>query len=92
MLKDDVVGIRTVILSTNMAESGITLNDIVFVIDSGLCKQQFFDYELGCDVLNLIPTSKASAQQRAGRTGRVRRGWVFRLYTEITYDKVIKED
>ncbi|KAK4786842.1 hypothetical protein SAY86_010675 [Trapa natans] len=75
-------GKRKVVISTNIAETSLTLEGIVYVVDSGFSKQRF--YNPISDIENLIvsPISKASARQRAGRAGRVRPGKCYRLYTE----------
>ncbi|KAK2195685.1 bifunctional Helicase [Babesia duncani] len=78
---------RKVILATNIAETSITLNDIVYVIDSGFCKINSFSPKTGMSSLVTVPCSKASALQRSGRAGRTRPGHCFRLYTRFSYDK-----
>ncbi|KAL8151455.1 hypothetical protein V2J09_021263 [Rumex salicifolius] len=75
-------GKRKVILSTNIAETSLTLEGIVYVVDSGFSKQRFYDPILDIENLIVSPISKASAKQRAGRAGRVRPGKCYRLYTE----------
>jgi ATP-dependent RNA helicase DDX35 len=76
---------RKVILSTNIAEASVTIDHIVYVIDSGYVKLRTYDARLGIETLNVLPVSRASATQRAGRAGRTRPGKCFRLYTEETY-------
>ncbi|KAH5246694.1 hypothetical protein HBI42_133680 [Parastagonospora nodorum] len=76
---------RKVILSTNIAEASVTIDHIVYVIDSGYVKLRTYDARLGIETLNVLPVSKASATQRAGRAGRTRPGKCFRLYTEDAY-------
>ncbi|KAK9706755.1 hypothetical protein RND81_07G149800 [Saponaria officinalis] len=75
-------GRRKVIISTNIAETSLTLEGIVYVVDSGFSKQRFYDPISDIENLVVAPISKASARQRAGRAGRVRPGKCFRLYTE----------
>lgn len=75
------VGSRKVVLATNIAETSLTINGIIYVIDPGFCKSKFFSPRTGMDALIVTPISRASAQQRAGRAGRVAPGKVFRLYT-----------
>ncbi|KAL3795161.1 hypothetical protein HJC23_007389 [Cyclotella cryptica] len=74
-----------VIIATNAAESSLTLPDCDHVICLGLCKQIM--YNTASHRQMLVPTwiSRASATQRAGRTGRVRPGSVYRLYTRSVY-------
>jgi ATP-dependent RNA helicase DDX35 len=76
---------RKVILSTNIAEASVTIDHIVYVIDSGYVKLRTYDARLGIENLNVVPVSKASATQRAGRAGRTRPGKCFRLYTEDAF-------
>ncbi|ELA47404.1 hypothetical protein VCUG_01055 [Vavraia culicis subsp. floridensis] len=79
---------RKIILSTNIAESSITVNDLTYVIDSGLVKKQFL--RGSAESLEIVRISKSQANQRAGRVGRVAPGFVFRMYTSSEYD--IMED
>lgn len=76
-----------VVIATNAAESSVTLPDVDHVICLGLCKQ--IVYNKSSHRQQLIPTwiSKASATQRAGRTGRVRNGNVYRLYSRDAYSE-----
>ncbi|OSS44087.1 hypothetical protein B5807_11253 [Epicoccum nigrum] len=76
---------RKVILSTNIAEASVTIDGIVYVVDSGYVKLRAYDARLGIENLNVIPVSKASATQRSGRAGRTRPGKCFRLYTESAF-------
>ena len=76
---------RKVIFATNIAEASVTIDHIVYVIDSGYVKLRTYDARLGIETLNVLPVSKASATQRAGRAGRTRPGKCFRLYTEAAY-------
>lgn len=73
---------RKVVVATNIAEASITINGIVYVIDCGFVKIRAYSPKAGVESLVVVPVSKASANQRAGRAGRVRSGKVYRLYTE----------
>ncbi|KAJ0017416.1 hypothetical protein Pint_10466 [Pistacia integerrima] len=75
-------GKRKVVISTNIAETSLTLEGIVYVVDSGFSKQRFYNPISDIENLVVAPISKASARQRAGRAGRVRPGKCYRLYTE----------
>ncbi|KAL5699145.1 RNA helicase [Ranunculus cassubicifolius] len=75
-------GKRKVIVSTNIAETSLTLEGIVYVVDSGFSKQRYYNPISDIENLVVAPISKASARQRAGRAGRVRSGKCYRLYTE----------
>ncbi len=73
---------RRVVLATNVAETSVTIPSVTAVIDSGLVRQLRFDPASGLDQLETVRCSAASAEQRAGRAGRVRPGRAFRLWTE----------
>ncbi|MBN3325252.1 DHX29 helicase, partial [Atractosteus spatula] len=79
-------GVRKIVLSTNIAETGVTIPDVVFVIDSGKTKEN--RYHESSQMSSLVETfvSKASALQRQGRAGRVREGFCFRLFTKERYE------
>ncbi|XP_025086245.1 probable ATP-dependent RNA helicase DHX35 [Pomacea canaliculata] len=79
---------RKIVVATNIAEASITINGIVYVVDCGFVKLKAYDPSSGVESLVVIPVSKASANQRAGRAGRVRAGKAFRLYTEDDFDKL----
>ena len=79
---------RKVIFSTNIAEASVTIDGIVYVLDSGYVKLRNYDARLGIENLNVVPVSKASATQRAGRAGRTRPGKCFRLYTEQAFNNL----
>ena len=73
---------RRIVLATNVAESSITLPGIRAVIDSGLAREPRFDPATGFTRLDLITISQASADQRAGRAGRVAAGTAYRLWPQ----------
>lgn len=73
--------IRKIILSTNIAETAITINDVVCVIDSGRQKEKSFDPYTGVSTLQSGWISKASARQRRGRAGRCRPGVAYHMYS-----------
>ncbi|KAI7872375.1 P-loop containing nucleoside triphosphate hydrolase protein [Spinellus fusiger] len=76
---------RKVILSTNIAETSITIPGIKYVVDCGLAKLRGFNPKIGVESLLLHPVSKSSAWQRTGRAGREAAGVCYRLYTEDTF-------
>jgi pre-mRNA-splicing factor ATP-dependent RNA helicase DHX15/PRP43 len=88
--QDELPG-RKIIYSTNIAETSLTIDGIVYVVDPGLSKQKVYNPRLKIDSLLVAPISRASAKQRAGRAGRTRPGKCFRLYTEESYKKDLKE-
>ncbi|KAK6058758.1 helicase protein [Cooperia oncophora] len=75
-------GMRKCIVATNIAETSLTVDGILFVIDPGFCKMKVYNPRIGMDALQIFPVSQASANQRAGRAGRTGPGQCFRLYTE----------
>lgn len=68
-------------MATNIAETSITINGVVFVIDCAFVKLRAYNPRTAIESLVVTPISKASASQRAGRAGRNRPGKCFRLYT-----------
>lgn len=82
---------RKVILSTNIAESSITVDQVAFVIDTGFVKENHYNPRTGIESLLISPISKASADQRAGRAGRTGPGSCFRLYTKWAYMSELQE-
>ncbi|KAI0791356.1 pre-mRNA-splicing factor ATP-dependent RNA helicase PRP43 [Abortiporus biennis] len=82
---------RKVVVSTNIAETSLTIDGIVYVIDPGFSKQKLYNPRMRVESLLVSPISKASAQQRAGRAGRTRPGKCFRLYTEKDFMTKLEE-
>lgn len=82
---------RKVVISTNIAETSLTIDGIVYVVDPGFSKQKVYNPRIRVESLLVSPISKASAQQRAGRAGRTRPGKCFRLYTEESYKKELND-
>ncbi|RSH95451.1 DEAH-box ATP-dependent RNA helicase prp43 [Saitozyma podzolica] len=82
---------RKVVVSTNIAETSLTIDGIVYVVDPGFCKQKVYNPRIRVESLLVTPISKASAMQRAGRAGRTRPGKCFRLYTEKDFVKELEE-
>lgn len=83
---------RKVVVSTNIAETSLTIDGVVFVIDPGFSKQKVYNPRIRVESLLVTPISKASAQQRAGRAGRTRPGKSFRLYTEKAFKTEMQEN
>ncbi|OJK03348.1 hypothetical protein ASPACDRAFT_111021 [Aspergillus aculeatus ATCC 16872] len=82
---------RKVVLATNIAETSLTIDGIVYVIDPGFVKENVFNPRTGMESLVVTPCSRASANQRAGRAGRVGPGKCFRLYTKWAYHNELEE-
>lgn len=73
---------RRVVLATNVAESSVTLPGVRAVIDSGLAREPRYDPNSGFSRLEVVAIAQASADQRAGRAGRVAAGWAYRLWPQ----------
>ncbi|MBP3983976.1 ATP-dependent helicase HrpB [Pseudoxanthomonas helianthi] len=82
VLQPDPAGRRRVVLATNVAESSVTLPGVRVVIDSGLAREPRYDPNSGFSRLDVASVSQASADQRAGRAGRVAEGWAYRLWPQ----------
>ncbi len=75
----------------NIAETSLTIDGIVYVVDPGFSKQKVYNPRIRVESLLVSPISKASAQQRAGRAGRTRPGKCFRLYREQDFMTQLEE-
>lgn len=82
---------RKVVVATNIAETSITIDGIVYVVDPGFAKQKVYNPRIRVESLLVSPVSKASASQRAGRAGRTQPGKCFRLYTEKAFKTELNE-
>ena len=78
----DYPGKRKIVISTNIAETSITIDGIIHVIDPGYCKLNYYNPRTFTSFLEVKPISKASCAQRMGRAGRTASGVVYRLYSE----------
>ncbi|KAL6729416.1 hypothetical protein Aduo_000470 [Ancylostoma duodenale] len=81
---------RKVILSTNIAEASLTIDDVVFVVDCGKVKEKTYDHTSRISQLKVTWIAKSNAEQRAGRAGRCREGYCFRLYSVEDYDEMLE--
>ncbi|KAM3937213.1 3'-5' RNA helicase YTHDC2 isoform 2-T2 [Leptodactylus fuscus] len=90
VLKTPPAGIRKIILSTNIAETSITVNDVVYVIDSGKVKEKSYDALNHVTMLKMVWISKASAIQRKGRAGRCQPGVCFRLFSRLRFQNMLE--
>lgn len=80
-LSPDPLNKRKVILSTSLAETSLTIEGVTVVIDSGLSRVPVYNIKRGMPGLTTVPVSKASADQRRGRAGRLKEGVCYRLWT-----------
>lgn len=76
-------GCRKIVLSTNIAETAVTIDDVVYVIDSGRMKEKSYDPYNNVSTLQSSWISKASAKQREGRAGRCQQGICYHLYSKL---------
>lgn len=84
-------GSRLVILSTNIAETSLTIPGIRYVFDCGRAKERKYNEETGVQSFEVGWISKASASQRAGRAGRTGPGHCYRLYSSAVYERDFEE-
>ena len=80
---------RKIIVSTNIAETSVTVNDVVYVVDSGRVKEIQYDTYSNCPALVETWASRASTRQRMGRAGRVQEGVCYQLFSQRIYSKVM---
>jgi len=85
------LGVRKVVVATNIAETSITIEDVVFVVDTGRVKENRRDEVNETPTLEECWVSRASAKQRRGRAGRVRPGIAYHLFSSHTNDNDLKE-
>jgi ATP-dependent RNA helicase DHX29 len=85
------LGIRKIVLATNIAETGVTIPDITCVIDTGKHKEMRFDERRQLSRLTQSFISRANAKQRRGRAGRVQEGLCFHLFTKYRHDNLMAD-
>lgn len=85
-------GRRKVIVATNIAETSLTVDGILYVVDSGYSKLKVYNPKVGMDALQITPISQANANQRTGRAGRTGNGFCYRLYTEGAFKNEMFEN
>lgn len=81
-------GVRRVIVATNIAATSLTIDGVVYVVDSGFVKQLAFNPCTGLDSLEIVPIAQSEAVQRTGRAGRTAPGKCYRLYSKRFYDQM----
>jgi ATP-dependent RNA helicase DHX36 len=79
-------GCRKIILSTNIAETSVTIPDVQHVVDSGTLREKWYSQETHITQLRCTWISKSSSKQRAGRAGRVRNGYYYALFSKARFD------
>lgn len=90
IFQDAPTGYRKVVLSTNIAETSVTVDDIVFVINSGVMKERVFDAERQVGALQTTPNTWANVIQRKGRAGRTQEGVVVHLFPQWRLEQLRK--
>ncbi|XP_068880763.1 ATP-dependent DNA/RNA helicase DHX36 [Aphelocoma coerulescens] len=83
VFKKTAPGVRKIVIATNIAETSITIDDVVFVIDGGKIKETHFDTQNNISTMAAEWVSKANAKQRKGRAGRVQPGHCYHLYNGL---------
>ncbi|KAI9188796.1 DEAH-box ATP-dependent RNA helicase prp43 [Blastocladiella emersonii ATCC 22665] len=83
-------GGRKIVVSTNIAETSLTIDGVVYVVDPGFAKQNVYNPRVRLESLLVTPISQAAARQRAGRAGRTQPGKCFRLYTEESFNTALQ--
>lgn len=78
-------GVRKVVVATNIAETSLTVDGIMYVVDTGYSKLKVYNAGMQMDTLQITPISQANANQRSGRAGRTGAGTAYRLFTEGAY-------
>ncbi|CAK7273378.1 hypothetical protein SEPCBS119000_005623 [Sporothrix epigloea] len=78
-------GVRKCIVATNIAETSLTVDGIMYVVDPGYSKLKVYNPRMGMDTLQITPISQANSSQRSGRAGRTGPGKSFRLFTEKAF-------
>lgn len=81
-------GCRKIIITTNIAETSITIPDVQHVIDSGRCREKSYHHATRTTSLTSVWISKSNSKQRAGRAGRVQDGNYYALFSRARYDSL----
>ena len=84
-------GTRLCVVATNVAETSLTIPNIKYVVDTGMVKRRYYDKTTGVSSFKITWTSRASADQRAGRAGRVEPGHCYRLYSSAVFTNEFEE-
>jgi ATP-dependent helicase HrpB len=90
-IKPSVAGRRKIVLATNIAETSLTIEGVRIVVDSGLERRMRFDPATGMSRLETVHISRASADQRRGRAGRLEAGVCYRLWSEAEHAQLLAQ-
>ena len=85
------LGVRFCVVATNVAETSLTIPNIKYVVDAGMVKRRYYDKITGVSSFKITWTSQASANQRAGRAGRIGPGHCYRLYSSAVFNNDFEE-
>ena len=89
-IQPDKNGKRKVVLATSIAETSLTIEGVKIVIDTGFGRTSRYDAKSGISKLTTVQISKDSADQRAGRAGRLSSGYCYRMWSKATQDRMAK--
>lgn len=84
-------GVRFCVVATNVAETSLTIPNVKYVVDTGMVKKRYYDKVTGVSTFKITWTSRASANQRAGRAGRMQPGHCYRLYSSAVFANDFEE-
>jgi ATP-dependent helicase HrpB len=90
-IRPSIAGQRKIVLATNIAETSLTIEGVRVVVDSGLSRRSRFDAATGMSGLETVSISRASADQRRGRAGRLEPGVCYRLWTESQHASLLAQ-
>ena len=91
MFEEPPPGARLCVVATNVAETSLTIPNIVCVVDTGKAKERKYDLKTGTQSFEVDWISKASADQRAGRAGRTSPGHCYRIYSSAVFNDVFPQ-
>jgi len=91
VIRPSIAGQRKVVLATNIAETSLTIEGVRVVVDSGLSRRSRFDAATGMSRLETASISRASADQRRGRAGRLEPGVCYRLWSEYQHGSLLAQ-
>ncbi|XP_070180183.1 putative ATP-dependent RNA helicase DHX57 [Littorina saxatilis] len=84
-------GVTKIVIATNIAETSITIDDVVYVVDAGRMKEKRYDSARSMESLETVWVSRANAMQRRGRAGRVKSGVCFHLFTSHRFEHHLRD-
>ncbi|XP_064460142.1 ATP-dependent RNA helicase DHX8-like isoform X2 [Ornithodoros turicata] len=88
VFEETAEGYRKVVVATNVAETAVTIDGVVYVVDSGVVKEKTYNLRTGLESLNVTHISQIQAKQRSGRAGRTGPGKAYRIYSKAAYNNM----